>query len=86
MTDHLMAWILIGTAALVAIIALMYLHTHDKLDDIKGEVKSLHTRHDHEDHRMDDAHRKLNRLRHGIALLFKGEGEAFLKWWKDWNG
>ena len=79
----LMAWILIGTAAMVAVIAMMYLYTHDKLDDIHSEVKSLHTRHDNEDeaHRAQERHHsKLYRL---IVALWDGDKQKIMDEWKD---
>ena len=56
---------------------------HTKLDAIHEEVKSLHTRHDNHDQQIGHAHHKLDRLRHGMALLFRGEVKEFLSWWQQ---
>lgn len=86
-------WVLGCTGVLVLLIGWLYLReqdshrlTHKKLDYVRGEVQSAHDRQDFEDQRMDHAHSKLDKLRSGIALLFKGETREFLDWWRSWYG
>lgn len=92
--------ILACTAALAALIGWLYVHAHDqarrrhrqtseKLEEIHGEVKSIHTRHDLADQRTEHAHVKLDKLRRGFSLLFRGETHAarlaFIDWWHSWR-
>jgi len=79
-----LAKLILGVAfAVVAIIYWLDWRKHRKLDDIHDEMKSMHNRHDQTDQRIEHTHAKLDRVRHGIALLFKGNAEEFVKWWRD---
>lgn len=81
--DPLVKWILGSSAGIVAVIYLVDWRANRKLDDIHDEVKAVHTRHDHNDDEVKYAHSKIDRLNRGLALLFKGEKEEFIKWWND---
>jgi len=76
-------FILAVAGGVVGFISWLDWRKHRKLDDIHNEVKSIHNRHDQTDQRIDHSHVKIDRVRHGIALLFKGNAEEFVKWWRD---
>lgn len=64
-------------------------HSDAKLDEIHGEAKALHTRHDNIDQRDEDSRSKIGKLRRGFSLLFHGETEekhkSFGQWWRSWH-
>lgn len=64
-------------------------HSNAKLDEIHGEVQSVHTRHDHADQRGEHQDSKLSKLRRGFSLLFHGDTveshKAFSDWWRSWT-
>lgn len=68
-------WVLGCTGLLVLLIGWQYLRTHDKLDHIHDDMKSVHTRMDRE---SKDALYGIERLRTAIAELRKD----FLDWWR----
>lgn len=83
MIDWVAPIILGVTATLIVLIGWLYLRTTDKLDDIHGEVKSLHTRHDNADesHKAQEKHHsKLYRL---MAALWEGDKQRFLDEWNN---
>lgn len=56
---------------------------HQKLDEIRGEVKSLHTRHDNHDQQLGYLDHKLDRIRRMLAAALRFDGKAFLDAWHN---
>jgi len=56
---------------------------------MQGSITALHTRHGSSEQRSEHAHIKLDKLRRGLVLLFKGDTveshKAFIEWWRSWH-
>jgi hypothetical protein len=56
--------------------------TRAKLDEIHDEVRAVHSRHDHNDQRVEHLHGKMDRMRRLVAALWKADGKAFMEIWR----
>jgi hypothetical protein len=54
-----------------------------KMDELLGEVKSLHSRHDNHDQQLGLLHSKIERLRRMIVAALHFDGRAFMDAWRD---
>lgn len=85
--DRLVRIVLACTAFLVVVIGLLDWRKQRKLnrmhDDMKGGHASLHQRFDRGDQEISYLHAKVDKVRRGIATIFKGSVEEFLDWWRS---